>query len=71
MRIKWENIVGIIIVVIVLTNLKALFNFIKSMSCWFASSLNGLNHFSPGAQTAIAFTLTILVLIMVFKLIQK
>lgn len=71
MRIKWENIAGIIIVIIVLINIKAISNFIKSMCSWFASSLNGLNHFSPGAQTAIAFTLTILVLIMVFKLIQK
>lgn len=71
MRIKWGNILGLIITLIALINLKAISNFLRSICSWFAASIDGLNNFSEGAQTAIAFTSVLLVVVLLFKLIQK
>jgi hypothetical protein len=71
MRIKWENIVGLVVVIIVLANLKVISKTFQSIYQWFAESLDGLNNFPEGAKAAIAFCSVLLVVVMVFKLIQK
>ena len=71
MKIKWGNIFGLIVLIIVLVNAKPISKAFHSMAEWFTESLDGLNDFSPGAQTAIAFTSIVLVIVVIFKSINK
>ena len=63
-KLSSTKILAVIGIVILLTNL-------KSIHGWFATSFNGLNNFAEGSQTAIAFTSILLVVVMVYKSINK
>lgn len=70
-KFRLRNNATVIIVILLLVNLKAILNSVRSMCNWFATSLDGLNNFSEGAQTAIAFTSILMVIVMIYKFIQK
>lgn len=70
-KLSLIKIFTFIIVVILLAYLKAISSFFGSICSWFAVALDGLNNFSKGAQTAIAFTSVLLVVVLIFKHINK
>jgi len=71
MKLSLTKIFIFIAGVILLINLKDIFKIIKTIHVWLAKSLDGLNQFSEGAQTAIAFTSILLVVVMIYKLIER
>lgn len=70
-KLSFRKIAVLIIIIFLLINLKAISNSIRSMCNWFGTSLNGLSNFSNGAQTAIAFVSVLLVVVLIFKTINK
>lgn len=64
--------IGIAIVgIIILTHLKQILRAFQPIYIWFCESLNGLNHFPEDAQTAIAFALVLLFIVLITKTKKK
>jgi hypothetical protein len=57
--------------ILILLHLRNIFEFIGSIYEWFARSLRFMRHFPEGAQAAIAYLTIILVIVIVFKTINK
>lgn len=70
-RLSFRKISTIIIVIVVLINLKNISSSVRSGCGWFGESLSGLNNFSEGAQTAIAFVSILLVVVLIYNMINK
>lgn len=70
-KLSFRKIAALIIVILLLINLKAISNFLRSTFNWFATSIDGLNNFSDGAQTAIAFTSVLMVVVLIYSTINK
>jgi len=70
-KISLTKIFAAIIGIIVLLHLKEIFEFIGNICEWFARSLRFMRHFPPGAQAMIAYLTIILVIVLVFKTINK
>ena len=70
-RLSFRKISALIIVILLLVNLKAISFFFRTTFSWFAASIEGLNNFSEGAQTAIAFTSVLLVVVLIYNTINK
>ena len=70
-KMSSTKIFTFIVIVIILANLSSIFKVFGIMLVWFGKSLNGLNQFPEGAQSAIAFLSVLLLVVMFFKLMQK
>ena len=70
-KISSSKVVIIIAVMILMINLRPILKCGGVFFEWFAKSLTFLNQFPEGAQAAIAFTSILLVVVIIFKLIQK
>ena len=70
-KLSSRKIAIFIVIVMVLANLSSIFKLFGVMLVWFGKSLNGLNQFPEGAQTAIAFLSIVLVAVMIYKSINK
>ena len=70
-KLSLRKIIRIVIVIFLLANLEAISSFLGSVCSWFATSLNGLNNFSEGAQTAIAVAITGLVIVVTLRVFNK
>ncbi len=56
---------------LILINLKKILRVFQPAYTWFAESLNGLNQFPKDAQTAIAFALVLLFVVLITKTLKK
>lgn len=70
-HVSLGKIVTAIVGLIVLCNLKKIFQFIEPLFEWYQESLDGLYDFPRGAQTAIAFLSIVLVVVLVVKHFRK
>ena len=70
-KISLRKILIIIAVIIMLVHRKAIFEFFGKVFQWFAESLDFMRAFPPGARAAIAYLTIILVVVIVFKTINK
>lgn len=70
-KLSFRKIILLVLVIFLLANMKPIAVACRLLCNWFAESLAGLNNFSEGAQTAIAFTSIILLVVLIFKQINK
>ena len=70
-KLSSTKIFTFIVIVIILANLSSIFKVFGFILVWFGKSLNGLNQFPEGAQTAIAFLSILLLVVMIYKSINK
>lgn len=70
-KISLRKILIIIAVIIILARRKTIFEFFDKVLQWFAESLNFMRAFPPGARAAIAYLTIILIVVIVFKTINK
>jgi hypothetical protein len=70
-QISLTKIFAAIVGVIVLMHLENIFEFIGNICEWFTRSLRHMRNFPPGAQAAIAYLTIIMVIVIVFKTINK
>jgi len=70
-KLSLTKIFAVIIAIIVMLHLREIFEFIGTICEWFAESLRFLRHFPEGAQAAIAYLTIILVIVIVFKNINR
>jgi len=70
-KLSSTKIFTFIVVVILLVNLSSVFKLFGAILVWFGKSINGLNQFPEGAQTAIAFLSILLVVVMIYKSVNK
>jgi len=60
-----------IIGIIILTHLRDILRVFQPAYFWLCESLEGLNDFSDGAQTAIAFSLMLLAVVLALRVFNK
>ncbi len=70
-KLSTTKIFAFIVIVMLLVNLSSVFKLFGTILVWFGKSINGLNQFPEGAQTAIAFLSVLLVVVMIFKIVNK
>ena len=70
-KLSPTKILTFVVIVMVLANLSSVLKIFGFMLVWFGKSINGLNQFPEGAQTAIAFLSILLVVVMIFKIVNK
>ena len=66
-RLSPTKILTFIVIVAMLANLSSVLKVFGVMLGWFGKSLDGLNQFPEGAQTAIAYLSILLVAVMIYK----
>jgi hypothetical protein len=66
-----KKIFTAIIGIIVLLHLRDILRVFQSVYAWLGESLEGLNSFSEGAQTAIAFCLILLAVVLTLRIFNK
>jgi len=70
-KLSLVKIFAAIIGIILLLHLREILEFIGTVYEWFAESLEFMRHFPDGARAAIAYLTIILVIVIVFKTIDK
>lgn len=70
-KLSSTKIFAFIVIVMLLANLSSVLKLFGAILVWFGKSINGLNQFSEGAQTAIAFLSILLVAVMIYKSVNK
>jgi hypothetical protein len=70
-KLSLTKIFAAIAGILILMYLRNIFEFIGDICEWFARSLRFMRHFPEGAQAAIAYLTIILVIVIVFKTINR
>jgi hypothetical protein len=70
-KLSLTKILTFIVIVMMLGNLSSVLKVFGVMIGWFGKSLDGLNQFPEGAQTAIAYLSILLVAVMIYKAITN
>ena len=70
-KLSLTKILTFIVIVMMLGNLSSVLKVFGIMIGWFGKSLDGLNQFPEGAQTAIAYLSILLVAVMIYKAITN
>ena len=70
-KLSLTKILTFIVIVMMLGNLSSVLKIFGVMIGWFGKSLDGLNQFPEGAQTAIAYLSILLVAVMIYKAITN
>jgi hypothetical protein len=70
-KLSLTKILTFIVIVVMLGNLSSVLKVFGVMIGWFGKSLDGLNQFPEGAQTAIAYLSILLVAVMIYKAITN
>ena len=66
-----KKIFAAIIGIIALVHLRSILRVFQSVYSWLGESLEGLNDFSEGAQTAIAFCSVLLAVVVALRFLDK
>jgi len=70
-KLSLTKIFATIIGIIVLLHLQDIFEFIGNIYEWFARSLRFMRNFPEGMQAAIAFCSILLVVVFIYKTVNK
>ena len=66
-----KKIFTAIIGILILIHLKDILRGVQPAYFWFCESLDGIRDFEDGAQVAIAFYLILLIIVLIFKWLNK